>query len=187
MVFQQKIREVHARHRLQREFRRNRVRVQQCPVFIVFVAERLGRKRNMVKLLTVREGNEPFQRIALKPVVAVDKVQVVAFGQRNARVAGDARPLVFLPDEFEPIVLLCILLQNVRTAVRRTVVDADDFDVFLRLPSKRVEAFAKVSLGVIDWNDYRNGDDPLRAHRLGLRAPGAVRFCHHFLHGHIIS
>ena len=64
--------------------------------------------------------------------------------------------LVFLVDDFDAVVFFSVIVDDLARTISRTVVNKNNFEVFVCLVFDGIEAGLKIFFGVIDWDDNRN-------------------------------
>lgn len=97
-----------------------------------------------------------FKRVAVYPVVAVDKKYVLPAAFVYSGIARRREPAVFFADDLDSRVNLLIAAADILRTVGRAVIDKDDLNIFVCLCKNAVNAFAQCRLSVI--NRYRNTD-----------------------------
>ena len=96
------------------------------------------------------------ERVLKHKVIGLQDAHVLAAGHFQASVHRVAVAAVGLVDHLHTRVALHILANDIRRAVSRTVVDADDLDVLERLRNGGIEALAQIALNIADGDKQRN-------------------------------
>ena len=99
---------------------------------------------------------ELLEHATVRKVVGLDDADVLARRLGQTHVQRRAITRVGLVNHENPLVTGSIVMQDSRRAIRRAVVDADDFDIAQRLPAKRIQTLRQKPLHVINRNKNRN-------------------------------
>lgn len=97
-----------------------------------------------------------FKRVAVYPVVAVDKKYVLPAAFVYSGIARRREPAVFFADDLDSRVNLLIAAADILRTVGRAVIDKDNLSVIICLCKNAVNAFTQCRLSVI--NRYHNTD-----------------------------
>ena len=121
-------------------------------------------ERDDVRTVLFGVGGRFFEQPSFGKVVRVHEENVRARGGVEADVPGLAGPAVLLrTEDSESGVLFRVLLEDLRGAVRRAVVHAEDLEGAQGLPADAVKAFPQMTvLSVIDRDDH--GDEWRKIH-----------------------
>ena len=111
---------------------------------------------NDIGMLGVGLGNQLLKRILEHKVIGLQNAHVLATRHLQAAVHRVAVAAVGLVNHLDARISLHVLADDIRRAIGRAVVDADDLNVLERLRNGRIEALAQVAFNVADGNKQRN-------------------------------
>lgn len=101
----------------------------------------------------VGTGVEFFDVVGADSIVAVYETEVISGGGEDSAIAGSGEAGVFLVDDCNAGILLGVGTDEFAGIVGRTVVDDDDFEVFIGLFYDGLEAGGDVILDVVGGDD----------------------------------
>jgi hypothetical protein len=96
------------------------------------------------------------KHLGLCPVIRVNESYVVTMSMRNAGVPGGTKSRVVLMDAYDIVVCIRILICDCSTAIRRAVIDKDDFYILQSLSEKAIDTLPQISFYVVYRNNHAN-------------------------------
>jgi hypothetical protein len=99
---------------------------------------------------------EALKHLRLCPVIRVNESYIVAMSMCNAGVSRRAKSRVVLMNAYDIAICICILIRNCPAAIRRPIVDKDDFDILQGLSEKAVNTLPQISFYVVYGNNHAN-------------------------------
>ena len=107
-------------------------------------------------MLGVGLGNQLLKRILKHKVIGLQNAHVLTARHLQAAVHRVAVAAVYLVNHLDACIALHVFADDIRRAIGRAIVDADDLNVLERLRNGRIEALAQVALNIADGNKQRN-------------------------------
>ena len=96
---------------------------------------------------------KPLKHLRINPVIGIHKTDIFASCMFNASITRWPKSSILLMKSFYSMLTSSILVSNLTTTVRTSVINKQNLDIFKSLGKKAIDAFLQIRFDVINRND----------------------------------
>lgn len=88
------------------------------------------------------------------PVVGINKKDKITSSGIHSNISSNRNPFVVFVDYANASILLCIFIGDLATAIWRTIINKNQFDIAIILIENGFYTFLDIFFDLINWNYY---------------------------------